>query len=353
VTAAGETGEARPGLRLAGRSIGVSIVVASVSVAIFVLSDVFRDPRTDDAYVRANTAGVAAHVSGPIIELPIVDNQFVRTGELLFVVDPRPYEAAMAKARAQLELTELEIHAYEDSVLAAEAMLSQREASAAYARDYLARIEPLLERRFVTADKVFEARTKAAALDASVTEARSELERARRLLGQLGDVNARREAARAALAKAQLDLEYCYVRAPFDGWVTNLNIAVGEYANAGREVFALVDDRTWYVMANFRETFLESIRPGMEAEIYLLAYPERRFRGRVQGIAWALYQRNGASVGVLPEVRPTLNWVRLAQRFPVRVKFEERDPEFPFRMGATAIVTIKRDRKLGDPEAED
>lgn len=131
------------------------------------------------------------------------------------------------------------------------------------------------------------------------------------------------------------------MRAPFDGYVTNLNIAVGEYANQGRQVFALVDDREWYVMANFREDFLASIAPGMEAEIYLMSYPRRKFRGRVQGIGWALYQKDGSTVGVLPAVEPTLNWVRLAQRFPVRILLEESDPAHPFRMGASAVVTIR------------
>ena len=137
----------------------------------------------------------------------------------------------------------------------------------------------------------------------------------------------------AAVYDAQLNVDYCYVRAPFDAYVTNLNIAVGQYANQGAEIFALIDDRDWYVMANFRESFLRSIEPGMEADVYLISYPNRRFRGRVQGVGWGLYQDNGASVGVLPSVEPTLNWVRLAQRFPVRIVLEERDPAAPVPHG--------------------
>ena len=153
------------------------------------------------------------------------------------------------------------------------------------------------------------------------------------------------------MAHERVPLERCAgrvladdVRAPFDAYVTNLNIAVGQYANQGQEIFALIDDRVWYVMANFRESFLGHIAPGMEADVYLIAYPSRRFRGRVQGVGWGLYQQHGASVGVLPAVEPTLNWVRLAQRFPVRIRLEPPDPERPYRMGATAVVTI-----LGKP----
>jgi len=328
-------------LRIAGRILGAAIVLATVAAGVYVYRAVYVHPRTDDAYVRANYIGIAPHVSGPIVELPIVDNQRVAQGDLLFVIDPRPYQAVLDAATAQLELTNLEITAYERAVAAAEALVKQREADAAYAEQYLGRVQPLLHGRYVTQDQVDEARTKATASHAAVEQARSELERTHALLGQLGDVNARRQAAEAAVYNARLNVDYCSVRAPFDAWVTNLNIAVGQYANEGREIFALIDDRVWYVVANFRESFLNSIEPGMEVDVYLVSYPNRRFRGRVQGLGWGLYQNNGASVGVLPSVEPTLNWVRLAQRFPVRIVLEERDPERPFRMGQTAVVTVR------------
>jgi multidrug resistance efflux pump len=174
-----------------------------------------------------------------------------------------------------------------------------------------------------------------------VESAKSEVARATNELGKYGDINARRKAAEAAAYKARLNVEYCYVKAPFDGYVTNLNIAVGQYANEGKLVVSLVDDRNWYVLANFRETFLSRIKPDMYAEVFLLGYPGVRFRGRVEGVGWALFQDNGASVEGLPRVEPTLNWVRLAQRFPVRVTLEDRDARYPFRMGETAVVTIK------------
>jgi multidrug resistance efflux pump len=331
------------GLRLAGRVLGTAIVVGAVALGVYVYRAVYVHPRTDDAYVRANHIGIAPHVSGSIVELRVVDNQRVAENELLFVIDPRPYQSVLDAARAQLALTNLEIVGYEQAVAAAAATLQQREADADYAAQYLARIEPLLDGRFVTKNQVVEARAHSAAARAQVEQARSELQRARALLGQLGDFNARRQAAEAAVADAQLNVDYCSVRAPFDAYVTNLNIAVGQYAVQGQQVFALVDDRVWYVMANFRESFLRRIAPGMAADVYLLSYPDRRFRGRVQGVGWALHQDNGASVGVLPAVQPTLNWVRLAQRFPVRIVLEERDPAHPFRMGQTAVVTIRGD----------
>ncbi len=331
-------------VRIAGRIIGALIVVGAIVLGVYVTHLYYVYPRTDDAYVRANVVGVAPHVSGPITELPVGDNQQVKQGELLFVVDPRPYRSAVDKAEADLALTNLQISALGDAIRAARAREAQLQADAAYDKQYLDRIQPLLGRHFVTANDVFNARSRLQAAEAAVASARSEVSKAQNDLGQYGDINARRKAAEATLYDAKLNVEYCYVRAPFDAYVTNLNIAVGQYANEGREVMSLVDNRTWYVLANFRENFLGYIRPGMSVEVYLLSYPNKRFRGRVQGVGWALYQGNGASVGGLPQVEETLNWVRLSQRFPVRIILEDPDPSFPFRMGATAVVTIQGSR---------
>jgi len=333
--------ESRPILHVTGRIIGLAIVVGAVVAGLYVLRLYYVYPRTDDAYVRANVVGIAPHVSGPIVELPIHDNQHVAKGALLFVVDPRPYQAALERAEANLTLTNLQIDALQDAIRSAQARQQQLAADAAYDKQYLDRIVPLLSRHFVTANDVFNARSRLAAAQASVERARSEVRKAHNELGQYGDFNARRKAAAAALYNAKLNVQYCYVRAPFDAYVTNLNIAVGQYANEGRQVVSLVDNRQWYVMANFRENFLDHIRPGMRVEVYLLSYPNRRFIGRVQEAGWALHQENGATVAGLPQVEPTLNWVRLSQRFPVRIVIENRDPQRPFRMGQTAVVTVQ------------
>ena len=329
------------GRRVLGQTLGMAIVAGALLVTAFTWWLTYRHPRTDDASVRANVVGIAPHVSGPIVELRVVDNQLVHAGELLFVVDPRPYEAALASARAALALAESDVGAQRAAIAAAEAELQRRTVEEAYAGDLLRRVEPLLGRGFVTADRVDDARTKLHAAGAAREQAVQERTRAEQLLAQDGEANARIDAARAEARRAELDVDYCRVHAPFEAWVTNLNLAVGQYARQGQEVFALVDNRTWYVMANFRETFLANIRPGMAADVFLLSYPGHRVHGVVQGIGWALHQADGATVGVLPAVEPTLDWVRLAQRFPVRVQLDPPAPERPYRMGATAVVTIR------------
>ena len=177
--------------------------------------------------------------------------------------------------------------------------------------------------------------------DASLAQSRAELSRQKSLLGQVDDVNAFLKVAEAAVHSAELNLNYCRVRAPFKGRVTNLNISKGEYAKAGMQVFALVDTRHWYVIANFQETYLDSIRPGMTAEVYLMSYPNRKFHGKVQGLGWAIQSPDTPLSGVLPSVEPTLNWTRLAQRIPVRIELEDGDAQKPYRMGMTAVVIMR------------
>ncbi len=270
--------------------------------------------------------------SGQIIRLPIRDNQRVKKGELLFVVDPRPYKLALDTAKTRLNLTEIEVSTLRDTINSAAAQLAERKVEAANARQYLDRIVPLQKKDFVTENDVVEARNKLRAGDAGVLSAASELEKAKDALGILGDVNQRVRAAQEAIEDAQLNYDYCFVRAPFDGYVTNLNISAGQYANTGVPVLTLVDDREWYVLAYFREDLLDRIRPGMPAEVSLLSYPGKRFQGEVQGIGWGLFQQNGATVGGLPNVEETLNWVRLNQRFPVRIvlKRDNRRPSFSY-----------------------
>jgi multidrug resistance efflux pump len=326
--------------RVAGRILGMVIVAGAAVLSVWVWKISYESPRTDDAAVRANTVGIAPHVSGPIVELAVSDNQFVREKELLFVVDPRVYEVRLAAARADLALVNAELEAQRDAISAAAAALVAREAEEKYAGDYLRRVEPLLKDGFVTMDHVEAARKQLRTARADRERAMLERERAEKLLAQYGDLYARRQAAEATVRGAELNVDYCRVVAPFDGYATNLNIAVGEYAREGTQVLTLVDNRQWYVMANFQETYMGSIRPGMKAEVYLMGYPGKRFHGEVQGIGWAIHQPDGATVQGLPAIQPTLNWVRFAQRFPVRIRMDPPDPHLPYRMGNTAVVTI-------------
>src|SRR5262249_20727283 len=159
------------GRRGLGRAIGAAIIVATVLVTLWVLELNRRSPRTDDAYVRANIVGIAPHGSGAIVELPVVDNQALKAGDPLFVVDPRPYQVALDRARADLAVVESQIQAQQSAIAAAEAEVKRREAESWYASDYLRRVEPLLQKQYVTTDKVEDARSKQRAAAAAHDQA--------------------------------------------------------------------------------------------------------------------------------------------------------------------------------------
>lgn len=390
-----ETSDSGGRRRILGRLLGAGIVGAAViAVGVALLQWEIR-PQTDDATVRANFVGIAPQVNGHIVELHVRDNQKVQEGDLLFLIDPRPYEIALERARATLALTrkevdslksgaatavagvskaeaqlkssEAEVSRREMDPVVADAEIARLEAQYQHADEHLKRLEPLLSQQFVTEDRVEEARTQRATALAALNEARahkraaaaavvstraqhvateaalqqaiSERSRAKDAIGQTGDINARIAAAEAAVHAAELDLSYCSVRAPFTGTVVNMNISNGAFARAGAEVFTLVDTRTWYVVANFRETQLGHIPSGAPVDIYLQSMPSKHFRGTVVGLGWAVLPENGTSVNGLPNVERSLNWIRLAARFPVRIKVE--NPDDSFRVGASAIATVR------------
>ncbi|MEO6847019.1 MAG: HlyD family efflux transporter periplasmic adaptor subunit [Chthoniobacterales bacterium] len=338
---------------------GFVISLVAVLAAIFLPLAVYRNlhvnPRTDDAQIRANVVGVAAQVSGAIVGLPVVDNQIVHRGDLLMELDPRPFAAEVEKAKAQLELTNLEILADKDKIASSEATLKEREARAIYADSYAQRVSALLEKRYVTPDKVELAKTDAEAAKSLVEAARATLAQARNLVGEKDGVNVRREAAEAMLRDANLKLSYCKVYAPCDGYITNLQITPGAYAKAGEQIFSLVDRKIWFVLANFRETDVQFIRPGMPADVFLLAQSGRKLKGIVQGVSKAIYPITGSSTGlaggegVLSRVQPTIDFILLAQRYPVRIILDEPEGS-DFRMAGTAMVVVhtKRGTEAGE-----
>ncbi len=216
------------------------------------------------------------------------------------------------------------------------------EAQLKNATDSLNRLQPLLSGEFVTPDKIDQARTAKLAAAAGLEEARQKMDQAEKDVGDLEALRAKRDAALAARGKAELDLDFCYVRAQFDALVVNLHTSIGAFVAPGAvPVFSLVDTRAWYVMADYRETELAHIAPGMEAEVYVLTAPRYRFRGRVQGIGWAVNPEDQPISAGVPQIKRELNWVHIAQRFPVRIRVENPDPPDVFRVGASAVAIIR------------
>jgi len=332
-----------------GRSIGLAIVAGFVILGVVVVRRVVRHPQTDDAVVTADIIGIVPQVSGTITELHVKDNQRVKRGDLLVVIDPRPYEFALQRARAdvaaldgEIAVTERRIEGQRFAVAAARATVQRMEAQLKNATDSLNRLQPLLSGEFVTPDKIDQARTAKLAAAAGLEEARQKMDQAEKDVGDLEALRAKRDAAIAARGKAELDLDFCYVRAPFDALVVNLHTSIGAFVAPGPvPVFSLVDTRAWYVLADYRETELAHIAPGMEAEVYVLTAPRYRFRGRVQGIGWAVNPEDQPISAGVPQIKRELNWVHIAQRFPVRIRVENPDPPDVFRVGASAVAIIR------------
>jgi len=333
-----------------GRIVGLAILVAAIGLAAYVVHYLDQSPRTDDAFVRADTIGVAPQVSGRIAKLRVQDNQAVKKGDVLFEIDPVPYRHALERARAALDslekqigLSQRDVRAQQFGAAAARANIDRAEAQARQAADTLGRIEPLLAKEYVTAEQVDQARTAKRSAEAALQVARHDAERAAAAVSGVDALVARLGELRAAVATAEYDLEQTVMRAPFDGRVIDLDIAQGEFAATGRRLFTLIDSRNWYVIANFRETALKGIRPGMAAEVYLMSDPSRRFAGTVHSIGFGVYpEEGGSSANGLPRVPRSINWVRVAQRFPVRIRIDEPQADL-FRIGASAVALIPPD----------
>jgi len=345
------------GRRAVGRVLSIGIVAGAVLLAVVVVGRVVRHPQTDDATVMADVINVVPEVSGRIVELHVADNQAVKEGDLLFVIDPRPYEFAVAHARADVEaldaeidLTGRRIQGQVYATAAARAAVQRAEAQARNATDTYNRLAPLAQQQFVTADKLDQALAAKRSADAGLEEARRKMMQAEKDVGDLNTLRAKRDAAAAALGKAELDLSHTRVEAPFDALVVNLHTAVGAFVTPGPvPVFALVDSRNWYVLANYRESELDRIAPGMAAEVYLMTDPRRRYRGTVQGIGWAVNPEDGHIVPGIPIIQRELNWVHIAQRFPVRIHIDDPQPADLFRVGASAVTIILGNREKPEP----
>ena len=291
------TGEAAERGKFIRKVTTVIIVASAVLIMLYVWGIMERHPRTDDATARANVVGIAPRVSGQTIKLNVQDNQAVKKGDVLFEIDPEDYRLVLEKAKAELATIVRQI---------------------AQAEDTLHRLEPLLSKNFTTAENVDQARTKVTTLQAQ------------------------RQSAIATINLEELHLSYCKVIAPFSGRVINLNISAGAHVTAGVPVFSLLDTSNWYVIANFREAEIRHMVPGSEAIVYLSSAPNQRFRGKVQGIGWAVKPEGEIDLppSGVPYVKRELNWVRVAQRFPVRIEVENPDQDL-FRMGASAAAIIK------------
>ena len=345
------------------------IVVIAVGMVLFKYQDYVTNPWTRNGQVRAHVIQITSRVSGPIVDLPIRDNQFVKAGDLLFVIDPRTFQASLDQARAQLDETGDDVQALEKQVEVARAGVNASRATIAQAQSAIDQLNATIaknkaeyERKLdllpkkATSQRAVE-RTKAnyevslqqkisaeAGLrqaHAALAESQASLAEAQAQLGAVGESNAQVRASIAAVRQAELNLEFTRVKAPVDGYVTNLNLRLGSQAVANQAVLALVDVNSYWIDGFFKENAIADIRAGDRAVVTLMTYPDTPLEGRVDSIGWGIAQQDGSTgFELLPTINPTFEWIRLAQRVPVRIHLAPVPQDIPLRVGTTCSVLV-------------
>ncbi|MEX1828054.1 biotin/lipoyl-binding protein [Luteibacter sp. CQ10] len=315
------------------------VVILAVVAGHFLWKHYMYSPWTRDGRVRAEIVRIAPDVAGLVTDVRVIDNQTVKKGDLLFVVDRSRYENAVAQAQANL-------NAAEAAARASGASINASLASAQQSRANYEMYQAQSERRQKLINNVISAEDKANAL-AAANAARAGWQAAQAGTKQAG---ASQQQALAAVAQAQvelalaeLNLDRTEVRAPVDGYVTNLDVRVGDYANAGAPRLALIDSHSYWIYGYFEETKLPGVHVGDPVDIRLLSGGVH-LNGTVESIARGITDAdNPTGSDLLASVNPTFNWVRLAQRVPVRVKIDaEHLPKgVVLAAGMTATIVVK------------
>jgi membrane fusion protein, multidrug efflux system len=309
---------------LSGRLISVAIVALAVAFALYALHESNTHPTSSDSSMDADVVHVAAAVGGRIIQLPVSENARVAEGDLLFQIDPLPYRLAVEQSAAELGI------ARSNAAVAADQTKSAQENHDLATRT-LERLRPLAAKGYVpqqqldqaqvsdkdTATKLIQAQESQTAADATV------------------------RARTAALGIAQRQLDDTTVRATHNGLVVGLTVSTGEMVVPSQSLFTLINTDEWFAVANFRETDLSAIAVDDCATVFSMIDRKIPIKGVVQGIGWGVVDQDRINIPrSVPFVERSLNWVRVAQRFPVRVRLEN-PPERLVRLGASAVVEIK------------
>jgi multidrug resistance efflux pump len=318
--------------------LGILLLIALL-VAYYVQANRYT-PFTTDAYVQAFVIQVAPRVAGQVVRVHVKENQKVCQGDLLFEIDPRPFQHRVALLKAKLVQAVHQVAQLQSELKASQADNARVAAQEAYARAVREQETEIRQQWATTERKYLDAvqkyrmaradRRRSQALTRKVAEA---------LAARIGGENAIVAAIRAQLADARLNLNWTRIYAPANGYVTNVQLREGSYVKMGTPVLTCIDTDQWWVVANFRENSLENLKPGQRVGLSFNTYPGRIFPGVVQTIGWGVYQGQAAPSGNLPAVSEPKNWIRLAQRFPVWV-IPHLPANYPLRIGGTASVAV-------------
>jgi membrane fusion protein (multidrug efflux system) len=294
----------------------------------------FYNTRTDDAYISANVINMAPLVAGPISQIYVQENQTVKRGDKLIEIDPRPYRYALAKAEARLNIEKLHYENNKHAIEVAKDKLQQTQFILGLRQDFLKRYQKLQTKGYLAELALLDIEAKTHEQEASVLAALQELKIAQKNLDKNNIL-----AAEAVLSQARYMNEHTTILAPQDGYITNFNLRIGQYVQVGEGLFALIETNRWWVVSRYRETAIRLIRPGDKAKITLSMYPEKTFHGHVESVGWGINRvQTGGVNSTLPYLAATEDWIKIAQRFPVRISIDDVSPEYPLRIGASAVT---------------
>ncbi len=342
----------KKGFNILGTALtGVAIVAAIIAGWLY-LRQAHNNPLSEDAVVGASIVNIAATVPGRILTLDVQENQRVNKGDLLFTLDPKPLELIVEQTTADLEIAQATLEAQRRTLKAetqnaqiADQQVARARTNLDLAETSLKRLEALSPKGYVTKQQVDDARTLRNDAQISLTQAVKQAEAANALVGTLDSSQALVRARQAALALAQHNLDNSKVYAPHDGHIVGIINSTGQIIAPGQSVFTLIDASSWYASATFPETELGEIKVGDCATVRILANNAVKIQGRIEGIGWGVSSEELINIPRnLPYVPKSLNWVRIAQRFPVRVKLIDPPAELT-RVGASAVVTVHNGNK--------
>ncbi|EJO2019667.1 HlyD family secretion protein [Vibrio vulnificus] len=293
-------------------------------------------PSTEDAYVRAKILSVAPQVQGQVVTVEAKDFQAVNKGDLLLKIDARPYLLAVKQAKAAYQLAVQQHDVADKQVTEALAGLDAARSNLTEAQLEYKRIDSLVARKLASAQDLDTAKNKLANAQASLEQARASVEKAIANRGEEGAEAAVVQQAAAQLAQAELNLSYTDITSPVDGIAGEINTHVGSVVSVGQTLFPVIIKDSYWVRANFKETDLTHIKPGMEAEVVIDMYPDRVWKATVEELSPA----SGTSFSLMPPENATGNWVKIKQRFPVRLALNVPKDAPQLRVGASTEVTV-------------
>ncbi|MET3650566.1 HlyD family efflux transporter periplasmic adaptor subunit [Dyella japonica] len=335
--------------RIIGQAVATVSVIAAIVLIVVAVIVVDRRPRTHDAYIYAYSASLTPEVSGRIVAINIRNDQAVRKGDVLLQLDPEPFQYRLQQANAQVQalqaqiaLTGRQVTSQGSGAQAATHQVERARQQLSLAHDTRERLEPLYAKGFATTQQMDQARTDERSAQAQLDTAIQQASQAREAIGDVESLKAQLLGALAAQQLATRDLRETSIVAPIDGRIAGLNLALGSFATAGHPVLTLIDDNHWYAVANFRETDLAHLHAGDQATVWVMGHDDQPLHGVVESLGPGVQPVGSVGPG-LPQVDRNLNWVVVAQRFPIWVHLRNGDAPM-LRVGATASVRVTHDR---------